>query len=182
MSMLNTKISNASDLNKRLTGIKTSAKNIRNGLQEAIAFGLIKYRDGTGDSGELARVYTATLEMKGVNSKLVKEYITDHTNLVSSKDKKGNPKFKKAAKGEPIEVTEPTVEWFNYKKDTGDKDKTVHVKRRIDSLTQAINKAVDNGETVDMEGAAEALAQLQATIAAHEGVAKAQAEDVEPAH
>ena len=183
MSMLNTTIANDSKFGQKLTGFKNSSGSIRDGVQEMLAYGLVKYRDD-GDSGALTRLYRAAVEAKGVKVASIKEYITAHADLKLTRDQNKNPKFVKATpKGEPRTVVEPDAAWYNFQKSNGgEKDKTVHVKRRLDAISAAINKAAEDGNPIDMDGAAEAVAQLQATIAAHEGVAKAQAEDFEPAH
>jgi len=163
-SMLTTTIANDKNFGQKVSGFTRSAGNIRDGVQDMVAYGLVKYRDH-GDAGSLSRLYAAAVDAKGVNAGRLKEYIVAHANVKLTRDKQKNPKFVKASKDEPRHVEEPTVAWYNFQKESAPADPTIHVAKRLDSIATAINNSTESGKPVNLDGVQESLKNLQGVIA-----------------
>jgi hypothetical protein len=137
---------------------------MRQGAQDIIAFGMSVYAEH-GDAGYLTRLYQAACQVKGLNAKLMADYIRAYANVQLAKVDDGQWVFKKSAKG-PSEVKPLDVVWWEFGKAKREPSNKVMVFNRIAAVANAIESAIEDPATViELADVDAALAKLQAVIA-----------------
>jgi hypothetical protein len=137
---------------------------MRQGAQDIIAFGMSVYAE-RGDSGYLTRLYQAACQVKGLNAKLMADYIRAYANVSLSKAADGQWVFKKAAKG-PAEVKALDTVWWEYGKTKRESSNKFMVFTRIVTIANALENALEDPATViELADVDAALSKLQAVIA-----------------
>ena len=153
-----------SNFSTKLASWIKSSTSMRQGAQDIIAFGMGVYAD-RGDSGYLTRLYQAACQIKGLNAKLMADYIRAYANVSLSKAADGQWVFKKTAKG-PAEVKPLDVVWWEFgkaKRAPSDKFMTFN---RIVAVANALEKAMeDSNMSIELADVDAALAKLQAVVA-----------------
>lgn len=138
-----------------------SETNRRDRIQEYITVGLNKYNEN-GDTSFLNYLIQSAVGVRSMPTKTLVGYIKDHANLSYGKLKDGKPGFKKSVKSEPVQVIQPTVEWYNWtganhNADESDYDHEAAVIR----LKKTISDKLDKGKVKDPDKARDALAYLE---------------------
>ena len=153
-----------SNFSSKLTAWLKSTTSMRQGAQDIIVFGMEIYAE-KGDTGYLTRLYQAACQIKGLNAKLMADYVRAYANVSLSKAADGQWVFKKANKGQ-AEVKSLDTVWWEYGKTKREASNKVMAFSRIVAVANALEKALDDSsisiELVDVDAA---LAKLQAVIA-----------------
>lgn len=153
-----------SNFSAKLTSWLKSTTTMRQGAQDIIAFGLSVYAE-KGDTGYLTRLYQAACQVKGLNAKLLADYIRAYANVTLSKAADGQWVFKKNAKG-PAEVKALDTVWWEFGKAKREPSNKVMAFNRIVSIANVIESAIEDPATViELADVDAALAKLQAVIA-----------------
>ena len=153
-----------SNFSAKLTAWLKSTTSMRQGAQDIIAFGMSVYAE-RGDSGYLTRLYQAACQIKGLNAKLMADYIRAYANVQLSKAADGQWVFKKAAKG-PAEVKALDTVWWEFGKAKREPSNKVMVFNRIVSIANTLEAALDDSNmSIELADVDAALAKLQAVIA-----------------
>lgn len=152
------------NFNNKLASWLKSTTSMRQGAQEIIAFGMSVYAE-RGDSGYLTRLYQAAVGIKGLNAKLMSDYIRAHANVCLSKASDGQWVFKKTAKG-PAEVKPLDTVWWEFGKGKREPSNKFMAFNRIVAVANALENALENSEIeVELADVDAALAKLQTIIA-----------------
>jgi hypothetical protein len=153
-----------SNFNNKLESWLKSASTMRQGAQDIIVFGMEIYAE-KGDTGYLTRLYQAACQVKGLNAKLMADYIRAYANVQLAKADDGQWVFKKAAKGAAV-VKPLDVVWWEYGKAKREANTKVLVFNRIVAVANAIESAIEDPATVvELADVDAALSKLQAVIA-----------------
>lgn len=155
---------NEKNFNAQLSGMLTSAKNMREKVQALIVFGLQHYKEHE-DSTYLTKVIQAAVGVRALPTTTIKDYIKDHANLKYVKLKDGKLGFKKEAKGVDPDIKMPDVVWWmwdggKHNADTADKDAFEVFQRFLKRLESG--KGIKDGPHLDkLKGA---LAKVAAEV------------------
>lgn len=153
-----------SNFSTKLASWIKSSTSMRQGAQDIIAFGMEVYA-GKGDTGYLTRLYQAACQVKGLNAKLMADYIRAYANVQLAKVDDGQWVFKKNAKG-AAEVKPLDVVWWEYGKNKREANNKVMVFNRIVSIANTLEAALDDSNmSIELADVDAALAKLQAVIA-----------------
>ena len=152
------------NFNAKLATWLKSASSMRQGAQEILAFGMEVYAE-KGDTGYLTRLYQAACQVKGLNAKLMADYIRAYANVSLAKAADGQWVFKKNAKGQPV-VQPLDVVWWEYGKPKSAPANKIMAFSRIVAVANALEKALDDSNmSIELADVDAALAKLQAVIA-----------------
>lgn len=153
-----------SNFNAKLASWIKSSTSMRQGAQDILAFGTEVYAE-KGDTGYLTRLYQAACQVKGLNAKLMADYIRAYTNVTLSKAADGQWVFKKASKG-PAVVKPLDVVWWEFGKAKSAPANKIMAFSRIVAVANALEKALDDSNmSIELADVDAALAKLQAVIA-----------------
>ena len=103
----------AKNFDSKLGSFVRTAKNQRETIQHFIEFGLTMAKEH-GDLGYLSRFMVASVGVKSIPTRTIKDYKKEHANVKWVKTKDGSHTFKKD--GKKLEVTEPETVWYEWKK------------------------------------------------------------------
>lgn len=152
------------NFNAKLASFKKSGLSIRDGAQELIIFGLAQYGEH-GDAGFLTRVIATANEIKTLPSRTLKDYIKAHANLAYGKGPDQVLRFAKVSKSAPIEVTMPTVTWYEWEGNSSNDAKAdFNVTQQLKALMGRYKKAVDEGKEIKDEGIETVLSEFMNTF------------------
>lgn len=153
--------------NQKLNGFIRSQKSQRDTLQELIEAALAHYDGNTettevgGDTGYLTVLVRKCVGVKSVPTRTVVDYIKEHANVIYTKLGDGEYGFKKAKKGDTVQVTMPEVTWYDWTGGDHNKPKKDYDwEASLNSLRGKIAKELENGTIKNPERAPEALAML----------------------
>lgn len=133
----------AKNFKSKLAGFKTSILTQRDNLQEFLEFGLLHYKKH-GNTLYLSQTLNVCVGVKALPTKAIKDYIKDHANVTWAKNKDGDMIFKKS--GKQVEVTMPSVIWYNSKHVAKDQAKAdMDVLARTKTLLTSLNNALKDG-------------------------------------
>lgn len=153
-----------SNFNAKLASWIKSSTSMRQGAQDIIAFGLSVYAE-RGDSGYLTRLYQAACQVKGLNAKLMADYIRAYANVSLSKAADGQWVFKKTAKG-PAEVKSLDTVWWEFGKGKRESSNKFMAFNRIVAVANALENALeDSNMVIELADVDAALSKLQTIVA-----------------
>ena len=159
-----TSIITTSNFNTKLSTWLKSASTMRQGAQDIIAFGMSVYAE-RGDSGYLTRLYQAACQVKGLNAKLMADYIRAYANVSLSKAADGQWVFKKANKGQ-AEVKPLDVVWWEFGKAKREPSNKFMAFNRIVAVANALESALeDSNMVIELADVDAALSKLQTIVA-----------------
>lgn len=147
----------AKNFKSKLAGFKNSMLTQRDNLQEFLEFGLLHYKEN-GNTVYLSQTLNVCVGVKALPTNAIKEYIKEHANVQWKKNKDGDMVFKKV--GKQVEVTMPSVIWYNSKHVAKDQAKAdMDVLARTKSLLTSLTKALNDGHV--KEGQHEIAIKIQ---------------------
>lgn len=159
-----TSIITTSNFNTKLSTWLKSASTMRQGAQDIIAFGMEVYAE-KGDTGYLTRLYQAACQVKGLNAKLMADYIRAYANVSLSKAADGQWVFKKANKG-PAEVKPLDVVWWEFGKVKREPSNKFMAFNRIVAVANALESALeDSNMAIELADVEAAMSKLQTIVA-----------------
>ena len=155
----------AGNFNSKLATWLKSTTSMRQGAQDIIAFGMSVYAE-KGDSGYLTRLYQTACQVKGLNAKLMADYIRAYANVSLSKAADGQWVFKKSSKGLPEVKELDTVWWWGLGKAKREPSNKFMAFNRIVTVANALESALENPEmSIELADVDAALSKLQTIIA-----------------
>lgn len=153
-----------SNFNTKLANWIKSSTSMRQGAQDIIVFGMSVYVE-RGDSGYLTRLYQAACQIKGLNAKLMADYIRAYANVQLSKAADGQWVFKKTAKG-PAEVKSLDTVWWEFGKGKRESSNKFMAFNRIVAVANALENALeDSNMVIELADVDAALSKLQTIVA-----------------
>jgi hypothetical protein len=100
----------AENFKAQLSVVVKADRSLRTQVQDLIVFGFREYADNQ-NSNWLSDLIVA--DLRGMRTKAIQEYIEENTDLVLTKMKDGEARFKREAR-EGFEFAMPTVPWYEY--------------------------------------------------------------------
>ena len=159
-----TSIITTSNFNAKLASWIKSSTSMRQGAQDILVFGFSVYAEH-GDAGYLTRLYQAACQIKGLNAKLMADYIRAYANVQLAKVDDGQWVFKKNAKGAAV-VKPLDVVWWEYGKPKREASNKVMAFSRIVAVANALEKALeDSNMVIELADVDAALSKLQTIVA-----------------
>ena len=153
-----------SNFNSKLSSWLRSTTSMRQGAQDIISFGLGVYAE-CGDSGYITRLYQAACQIKGLNARLMADYVRAHANVVLAKAADGQWVFKKTAKGK-AEVKPLDTVWWEFGKAKRESSNKFMAFNRIVAVANALENALeDSNMVIELADVDAALSKLQTIVA-----------------
>ena len=177
--MSNSTTFNQKAFNSKLTGVITSAKNIKAKIQELLVDALVNQAGATGNLGALTDLLIKTKSVRSINSKQLEKVVFHFAEGIewnTKKNKKGEKITSlRVKKGKTLAVTAPTMNWADFEKDAEKPEARGFSAISADSLAKKVAVTREKAELSTEEALASRIKLMEAEIVAMKAIAASKA-------